>query len=284
MAAFDFKKGLKELSNAAAATAKGLKDGATVFAEEITKDVDIPSIEDIVSGAKEFSEAAAEKAKGLAEGVTDLAGEAKDAVSGAIDSLTAEEEEVDTEALEFKVISAQSALKIIYYMMAADGEIFHNEEEKFDSVGAELDPSFADGKDGIVSECETMLAKKEDAVGYLDILKAGVDEALDASKPGADDRVPAKLLVWDLLAIAYSDERFDEAEVSLLEYIIEKINVDLAVFREMESSLLTIMDIEREIAWIKTTDKPYLTIEPIVAELEHRKSGALEGVKELIAL
>lgn len=284
MAAFDFKKGLRELSQAAAATAKGFKEGAVVFAEEITKDIDLPSLEDIKDGAKEFSESAVETAKSIADGFADFAEDAKEAVSDTIESLKGEEEEVDADAADYKVISAQSALKIVYYMMAADGEIFHNEEEKFDSVGAELDLSFADDKDGVISACSTQLEKKTESDDYLSILKDGVDEALAASKPGEEDRVPSRLLVWDLLAIAYSDGRFDEAEVSLLGYIIEKINVDSAIFLEMQSSLLTIMDIEREIAWIKTTDRPYLTIEPVVDELEHRKSAVLEGIKELIAL
>ena len=53
---------------------------------------------------------------------------------------------------------------------------------------------------------------------------------------------------------------------------------------EMESSILTLMDIEKELAWIKTTNKPYLTIEAMVNELADRKSVIFESVKDLIAL
>lgn len=93
-----------------------------------------------------------------------------------------------------------------------------------------------------------------------------------------------KLLVWDLLTIAYSDESYNERERKLLKYIVRKLGVDKAVFLEMESSMLTILDIEKEIAWIKTTDQPYLTIEARINELTKRKSVIFGSVKDLITL
>ena len=52
----------------------------------------------------------------------------------------------------------------------------------------------------------------------------------------------------------------------------------------MESSYLTVTDIEKEKAWIKTTDRPYLTIEAHVKELEKREQAIYESVKALILL
>lgn len=100
----------------------------------------------------------------------------------------------------------------------------------------------------------------------------------------ADTFITPKLLVWDLLTIAYSDESYDERERKLLKYIVRKLGVDKAVFLEMESSMLTILDIEKEIAWIKTTDQPYLTIEARINELMKRKAVIFESVKDLITL
>ena len=93
-----------------------------------------------------------------------------------------------------------------------------------------------------------------------------------------------QLLVWDLLTIAYSDESYDETERKLLKYIVRKLQIDKAVFLEMESSILTILDIEKEIAWIKTTDRPYLTIEARVNELTKRQAVIFDSVKDLITL
>ena len=55
-------------------------------------------------------------------------------------------------------------------------------------------------------------------------------------------------------------------------------------FLEMESSILTVMDIERELTWIKTTDRPYLKIESVVSELAQRKKVIFDNVKDMIAL
>ena len=83
---------------------------------------------------------------------------------------------------------------------------------------------------------------------------------------------------------AYSDESYDETERKLLKYIVRKLQIDKAVFLEMESSILTILDIEKEIAWIKTTDRPYLTIEARVNELTRRQAVIFDSVKDLITL
>lgn len=184
------------------------------------------------------------------------------------------------------VISTKEAIKIIYYLMAADGEIYHCEEEKFDSIGAELDPLFADNKELIVGECKAQLEKLIDDGDYYDVIQDGIEDAiltsLDPNTYGSV--ISTKLLVWDLLTIAYSDEQYNETERKLIKYIVRKFNIDKAVFLEMESSILTLLDIEKELNWIKTTDRPYLEIEKVVNELNERKGIIFESVKALILL
>ena len=255
MAKKDFGKGLKEKLQIAAETAK-------ILAKDATKDVKLPSAEEIKAGAK------------------DKLAEVKESFKKKEKSTPQEQSEV----LEFKVLSTRCALKIIYYLMAADGEVFHSEEEKFDAIGKELDPAFSENKESIVAECKAQMSKVMDSDDYFDVLQDGVEDALLASKPSDDSFVTPKLLVWDLLTVAYSDEQYDEAERKLLKYIVRKTNIDKAIFLEMESSILTLMDIEKELTWIKTTSKPYLTIEAMVNELMDRKNVIFESVKDLISL
>jgi uncharacterized tellurite resistance protein B-like protein len=255
MAKNDFGKGLKEKLQIAAETAK-------ILAKDATKDVKLPSAEEIKAGAK------------------GKLAEVKESFKKKEKSTPKEQSEV----LEFKVLSTRCALKIIYYLMAADGEVFHSEEEKFDAIGKELDPAFSENKESIVAECRAQMSKVLDPDDYFDVLQDGVEDALLASKPSDDSFVTPKLLVWDLLTVAYSDEQYDEAERKLLKYIVRKTNIDKAIFLEMESSILTLMDIEKELTWIKTTNKPYLTIEAMVNELMDRKNVIFESVKDLISL
>lgn len=193
-------------------------------------------------------------------------------------------ESEEEDSLSITAISTRNAIKIVYYLMAADGEIFHSEEEKFDSIGKELDPDFAKNKEQIIKECQAQLDKAIDPEDYYDTLQDGVEDALLRSRKTADTFITPKLLVWNLLTVAYSDESYDETERKLIKYIVRKTNIDKAVFLEMESSILTLMDIEKELAWIKTTNRPYLVIEAMVNELADRKNVIFESVKDLISL
>ena len=193
-------------------------------------------------------------------------------------------EEAKPEVIKINSVSTKNALKIIYYLMAADGQVFHSEEEKFDSIGKEIDPEFADHKEQIIKECQAQLDKVIDPGDYYDVLQDGIEDALLTSRQTADTFITPKLLVWDLLTVAYSDENYDETERKLIKYIVRKTDIDKALFLEMESSILTLMDIEKELAWIKTTNRPYLTIEAMVNELADRKSVIFESVKDLISL
>ena len=187
-------------------------------------------------------------------------------------------------ALSISSISTRSALKIIYYLIAADGCISAEEEEKYDLLGKEVTPDFPDIKDMVISECQKQLNKVIDPEDYYDVLQEGVEDALITSVKTEDTFITPKLLVWDLLTIAYSDGAYDEKERKLIKYIVRKLNIDKAIFLEMESTIQTMIDLEKEEQWIKTTDRPYLTIEAMVNEIEDRKHVIFESVKDLIAL
>ena len=219
--------------------------------------------------------------------VQDAVSSTKSAVKSMMDNAasTGKYEYIEDEGtLNIQIISTFCAMKIIYYLMAADGAIFHSEEEKFDELGKELDPDFDENRETIIRSCQAQLDKVMEPEDYYDVLQDGVEDALMASRRTADSFITPKLLVWDLLTIAYSDEHYDEAERKLIKYIVRKTNIDKYVFIEMESSILTLMDIEREISWIKTTNRPYLAIEAMVNELADRKNVIFASIIDLITL
>lgn len=250
MAIKDFGKGLKSSLHDAVDTVKAK-----------AKEVELPDI-------KEAGEKTSERIKSLFK-KTD-----GDKLSN----------ETTSPAQNITSISARSAIKVIYFLMAADGEIYHGEEEKFDLIGMELDPDFSNSKEQIIQECQASLDKVIDPEDYYDALQDGAEEALLSSQETEGASISPKHLVWNLLSVAYSDEKYNDAERRFLKYVVRKLNIDKAVFLEMESSILTLMDIERELAWIKTTNRPYLTIESMVNELADRKNVIFESVLDLIAL
>ncbi len=253
MAKIDFGKGLKLTRD----TLQGAMDSVKTVAKDVKlPDVKVPDMRVAQDKVKKVKDAFKKK----------------------------EDERSDSQTLEIKIISTHNAIKIAYYLMAADGQIFHSEEEKFDAIGAELDPEFAKHKEQIVNECRKQMDKVIDPEDYYAALQDGIEDALISSVATEDSFITPKLLLWDLLTIAYSDEEYDETERQLLKYIVRKLNIDKAVFLELENSILTLMDLEKELQWIKTTDRPYLTIEMMVNEIADRKNVIFESVKDLIAL
>ena len=308
MAKKDFGKGLKERLQATVESAKAaakdvdLSDVKAKLSETVdytksaVKDITVDDVKAMISDTVEQTKSAM-KDIDVQEIKTTITKATEDTVDvtikqvnkavNSIKNVNVQKKKSDrSETRGFKVtsLSSHDALKIIYYVMASDQKVDKEEEDKFNEIGNALDPGFAKHKEGIIAECKKQLSKVIDDADYYDVIQDGVEDALIASMNVIGTPITPKLLLWDLLTIAYSDNRYDEVERKLLKYIVRKCDVDKAVFTEMESSLLTLMDIEKEINWIKTTDRPYLQIEAIVNELADRKNVIFESVKDLIAL
>ena len=142
MAGKDLGKGLQSLFKGAAGTVQGAMD--TV--KNATKDIKLPEIkpEQVIAI---FAKKPADEAQDANEPAT------------------------------VSRISTKSALKIIYYLMAADGEIIRSEEENFDSIGKELDPDYAADKAQIIEECRKQMEKAIDPEDYYDVLQDGVEDS-----------------------------------------------------------------------------------------------------------
>ena len=70
-----------------------------------------------------------------------------------------EKADEEAESIQIQSISTKSALKIIYYMMAVDGELSPAEMEKYDLLGQEIAPDFSERKEGILAECQKQMDK-----------------------------------------------------------------------------------------------------------------------------
>ena len=181
-------------------------------------------------------------------------------------------------------IPVRNALKVFYYLIAADGKILDEELRKFDEIGTALDPAFEAHKSEIIEECNEQLENTIDPEDYYDVLQDAVGEAIDSSGYDGGSFITPRLLLWNMLTIAYCDGDYAEQERRLLKCVVRKLNIDKAVFLEMENSILTVSELENELQWIKTTDRPYLQIEEMVNRINHRRDTIFESVMALIAL
>lgn len=179
------------------------------------------------------------------------------------------------------------ALQIIYYLMAADGYVSEPEELKFDAIAKDLNVS-ADDKKKVVEKCKAQISKVIDNDEYFDVIKEGVgdcliDDGLYHSNLFWDKRVSNKVLVWDLLAVSFSDESYSKQERDLIKYIVRNISMDKSIFLEMENSMKAIYAVNGEIYWLKSNkDRPYQMVQCNLEELNKRKAVIEKSVKKLI--
>ena len=154
----------------------------------------------------------------------------------------------------------------------------------FSQIYESLDPGHENDLEFIISECKTILNTAIDEEDYFEVAKTGVDDALSASSIAEKSVITPKMLIWNMLTVAYTGNDYDDVEKKLLKHTVRRLNVDKNVFLEMESTAQALFEVEHELNWIKTTDRPYLVIEQRVKELEKRKAVISESINALISL
>ena len=177
----------------------------------------------------------------------------------------------------------KAAIKAFYYLMAVDGAIAADEVTCFDEIGNELDPiEFPKYRDEVIDEYEQQIKTIIDDEDYYEVILEGVDKALSAQTDTAENGVSVRLLVWNLLVIAFSNKNYSSFERRIIKHIVRVWNMDRSVFLEMEQIIKTNADIMSELEWINQSNRPYSEIRPIVDELERRQNTVLNCAKQLI--
>ncbi len=197
-----------------------------------------------------------------------------------------EEEEMNSEGMDpaKRPLSSETALLVIFYLMAIDGELRADEEEKLMEVGKELDPLFDQHRTAIHEVCQMEFDTSLPSSELYRLIEGNVAAVLDEDEPSKDSLVTPKLLVWDMMAVAYSDGEYSGNERKLIEFVAKKLKIDEAILLELESSLETMIALDKEEKWIKTTNRPYLEIEEHVNEIADRKSVIFSSIKDLVTL
>ena len=188
------------------------------------------------------------------------------------------------EESQSKYINGKGAAIILYYLMAVDGEIYHNEKEKYDAICKELYSEYEKEETAIVAICQQQLEQVIDTDDYYDVMTEGVAYAVAQSWEDKKANISPKLFLWDLLVVAYSDEKYSSSERKLIKYISRKLGVDKTIFLEMESSIKTLMALDEEEKWLKSTSLQYLEIEAQINEIEDRRNTIIKSVQDLITM
>lgn len=182
------------------------------------------------------------------------------------------------------LITKENAFKTFYYLIASDGKRTPEEMAKLDEIGQQIfGDSFQENRDDLISECiEKTAAVSGDTEEIYDLIAECVDEALNETTDKLEEGVPSRMLVWNLLLIAYSDACIDQSEKRLMRKINRKLNIGDSVLFEMEQYISTVQTIEKELVRLSDSMEPYKIVRPMVDELENRRETIKQAVIDLI--
>lgn len=182
-----------------------------------------------------------------------------------------------------RVISKSGALKAFYYLMAVDGDV-RVEQTRFDEIGCEfMKEEFSNNRQLIIDECEAQISTAGTGDDRYDIIQEGLDKALNETTSNVEEGVIPRLIIWDMLSIAYFDDNYVDAEKRLIAHVARVLEVEKDVLMEMEHLMKTADAVMKELETLNSSNRPYSEIRPIVDEIEKRKLTITKAAEELIS-
>ena len=175
----------------------------------------------------------------------------------------------------------EDALKMIYLLMLADERVSEEEIQRFNSIVPEFDLKGECSGQKIVDECNSLIVASNRR-NYMDFVSDGIQDALFHSKQSGKGTIDKKLLLWNMLAVAYSDGEYSENEKTVLDIISRRMEIDPSMILEMEAAVSTLDALMKQEDSFKNSNKPYSVINTNIAEIEYRRNTIMQSVRELI--
>lgn len=158
-----------------------------------------------------------------------------------------------------------AAIQIYYYLMAADGVISDQEMEGFLEIAKETDPLFDQYKEQLIEECKNQVGKITEERNRYAVLKEGIDlvhqDQLNEILNGLEAKsghINANMFIWNLLSIAMRDGAYTKEEKELIQYVIERFDLDQVMFLELDNAMKTILDIDQSIVRMIQKENPFV--------------------------
>ena len=172
---------LKKSFDGAITAAANAASDATSIAKKSIQSIDI-------SDAKKVQEKAAAALQSAKNTASDFAENAGAAVSDLVARTTSDENErINGIALQDDRISKIGATRILYYLMAADGDVKPEELEKFDLIGNALLQNYAQIRDSLLQQCEDATSKINENDSRTDAINDLVDKEIETAESSDDD-------------------------------------------------------------------------------------------------
>ena len=169
-------------------------------------------------------------------------------------------------------------IALLWLLALTNDSLSTEEEKRIDEIALSLDESYKSYASEMKTACTELVAENAREFGAASAAKMQAKTLIDGMEPSARD---GKLLCWNLFAVANADG-LDEAEIDFIRYASEAAGVDAGVFEELRNYSCTINEIEQERQALRTVDRSYGIINPIMDELSSRQQVIIEAAQALV--
>lgn len=190
-------------------------------------------------------------------------------------------EVLDKDNYVYGKLTVSNALSVIYFTMSIDGQITKEETDTFLSIANELDSQFNEYKDEFLDNINKKIIEADDE-DYEDNIRDMIRDIIKSPQSSKQSLIEGNMLVWNLLAIAYSDNNCSDIERKIIRFISKQLDLDSVIILEMENYVKTLMALENEVQGLKESNKAYSVVESRLNELSDRKLAIMQGVYALL--
>lgn len=242
---------------------------------------------DVTAIVKNATDAATIGAKAVQEGVSNI--DVGEAIKGAKDAATSGIETVSKtvgsiahkspKKGEEEDTSFRKFIELLWCMAYADETITEAERETLNELSSGFDENYEAYRAEIEDEFAIRLEGNKKEFGNLAAVKIEAKSIIESLELTPAE---AKLLCWNLLALASSDG-LDDNELDLIRFIGKQSGLEASIVEELRNYSDTILEIARAREQLKQSTRSYSEIEPLINELANREQALIEAAQSLIA-
>ena len=183
-------------------------------------------------------------------------------------------------------------LVLVYLLMSVDGNVSVEEENQFDELLKQS--GFMESKNTVIGKAKDILSSVEpdmnDPQNWLQGLHKKYKSQLENDYSNnffalGNRRSKAKFkeLLWTIINMAMVDKDFSENEKKFIDCCCKDWNIEDSLLDEMIEIAKTLYSLYSHLDLLKSVNRPYGEIEPLVNELNVNKAVLEENLKDLIS-
>lgn len=182
-----------------------------------------------------------------------------------------------------KRIGKEEAIQIIYYLMSVDGHIEQCETIFFDKIAEAFGVDDSNAWKEAAEKTEKILSSTSE----LSTLYKKIYLRVNKLFAGQDDNIywessiSSYLLVWNMMVLAIKDMEYSANELKLINYVAERLEIDLSILAEMDNAIRALYAIQNEMKWLKDNIGVGDELEKALESLEKRTKVIEDNVKML---